>query len=65
MDENKKLLRPKILIVDDSQSFLNEMRTALSPLFEIEIASSARNAMGLMMNNKFNLILLDYAHWKK
>lgn len=60
MEESKKITKLKIMVVDDNQKFLFEMNATLSSEFDITIALSAPIAMGLMVNQKFDLILLDY-----
>lgn len=60
MDKNKNTLNPKILVVDDNQQFLSEMKTTLSDSYDVATAASASAAMALMPSQSFNLILLDF-----
>ncbi|HDS00409.1 MAG TPA: response regulator [candidate division Zixibacteria bacterium] len=59
MPDIKKKMR--ILMVDDNLSFLKSTRLALSKLgFECRISQTVEQALELLHNEKFDLIICDY-----
>ena len=60
MDEAKQRLKRKLLIVDDNEKFLSEIKTTLSISLDAVTANSAQGAMSLMTTQIPDFILLDY-----
>lgn len=51
--------RPKLLIVDDDEDYLDDMKTLLSANFDIETASSSEQAVAAFQNTPPDCVLLD------
>jgi two-component system nitrogen regulation response regulator NtrX len=60
MNNENKNLKSRVLIIDDNLKFLSEIKVTLSTDLDVTTVPSAEAAMGLMINQSFQLILLDY-----
>jgi DNA-binding NtrC family response regulator len=63
MEQNSqsgKKFKAKILVIDDSQSFVSGVKATLAEDYEVAGAFSATMAMGILNQQSCNLILLDY-----
>lgn len=50
----------RVLVVDDSPILLRSVKNMLSPYYEVDMATSADQAMVNIVNRRPDLILLDY-----
>ena len=55
-------LAPKsaVLLVDDEQTLLDVFNVALSPYFDISMASSSREAETILRQKKFTVVIADH-----
>lgn len=59
MDDQVQQARPKLLLVDDYVSNLQALTEILAETYDVEIADNGREALRLVAQNRFDLILLD------
>lgn len=54
------LKKPAVLLVDDEKALLDVFSAALSPLFEVTLAFSAREADFALQKNSFKVVVADH-----
>lgn len=58
--EEMNLRKKHILVVDDSGTMLRTIKSWLSEKYRVSMANSGASAIGFLVNNKPDLIVLDY-----
>ena len=59
MDNNLQNEKIRVLIVDDDEGILNLLSDVLKTKYIVKTSSSSEEALHIMMNNKFDVMILD------